>query len=170
MAFQISSDVFIWHCRYKPSPSSPPQPTPFSSSPHDDPLTPANLALPGVFKCSLVFVSVIDWEYVCVCVCLHLLSISPCTCVSRCVLAHYGVMTYGGQTRAPLEQKTRQISQSSSCFVAAMTSLSRLMKDKVLNCSSIRCCAHWITDTTLPTHVTERGSSALPIPSPICEH
>lgn len=106
----------------------------------------------------------------CVCVCLHLLSISPCTCVSRCVLAHYGVMTYGGQTRAPLEQKTRQISQSSSCFVAAMTSLSRLMKDKVLNCSSIRCCAHWMTDTTLPTHVTERGSSALPIPSPICEH
>ena len=85
MAFQISSDVFIWHCRYKPSPSSPPQPTPFSSSPHDDPLTPANLALPGVFKCSLVFVSVIDWEYVCVCVSSSPVHQPVYLCVSVCV-------------------------------------------------------------------------------------
>lgn len=170
MAFQISSDVFIWLCCYKPSPSSPPQLPPPLMMTRWPPLTLPCQACLSAPLCLYPWLTVSLW--VCVCVCAR--ASSPvCQPVYLCVSVCVGALwrdDLWSQTCAPLEQKTCHISQSSTCFVAVMTSLSRLMKDKVLNCSSIRCRARWMTDTTLPTHVTERGLSALPIPSPICEH
>lgn len=69
MAFQISCDVFIWLWYNKPLPSSPPQSLP---SPHHDPLTPANLGLPCVFKCSHEPETVTDREPVCARVSVYL--------------------------------------------------------------------------------------------------
>lgn len=124
MAFQISSDVFIWLRYYKPSPSSPPHSPPSS---RNDLLTPANLGLPCVFKCSRVFVSVIDWEPVCVCVCASYLSVCQLVylCVCVCICGASWCDDLWGHTSAALEHKTCH--KAAHGCVVVTTSLSRLI-------------------------------------------
>lgn len=78
MAFQISSDVFIW-------PSSPRHNPPATTN-LSDLLTPANLGLSSVCKCSHVLLFMIDGEFG-----FHLATVMHahvCVCVIVLYLGH----------------------------------------------------------------------------------
>lgn len=84
--------------------------------PHDDLLTPTDLGLPCVFKCSNVFVPVIDWVFVFMCVCVRTLHLgSLCTCMCVCIYDTPRCNDLRGCTSAALQRKACQISQSRTC-------------------------------------------------------
>lgn len=155
MAFQIPCDVFIWLWYYKQSPSSPPQPP----THHDDLLTPANCGLP----CVLMFLYLIDWEFVCVrFVSCQLLRV--CMCV--CALVHHSVMTSGAAQVQHLNtiRVTKQYMLSSGDHEALQADerqSSELLFYKMLRHLDDR------HDTQLCRHMWQ---SSLPIPSPNWKH
>lgn len=103
MAFRIPSDVFIWLCYYKPSTFSPPQ---------QPPPTPMMTCWPLLTLayhpclCAHVFVSVIDWYFVCVVCVPHFLSACAPTCM--CVLPYHD---FWGHTSARRVTKQYMLSR-----------------------------------------------------------